>query len=141
MLTVVGIEEKTRVSTLVLKSGSGKLVSRTDVQPCEKCLLTINENIVVHKLCFCSGNTDERSNVWSLYQEYFGFKALRELLGLTPSAQYGQVSSINQITCTNSFWVKQQMIGWTLCISLTVLFGVVQIHQIQVHTYKHNTCL
>jgi len=100
MLTVVGIEEKTRVSTLVLKSGSGKLVSRTYVQTCEKCLLTINENIVVHKLCFCS-----------LYQEYFGFKALRELLGLTPSAQYGQVSSINQITCTNSFWVKQQMIG------------------------------
>ena len=66
-----------------------KLVSRTYVNTCEKCLLTTN--IVVHKLCFCSSTTDERSNVWNLYQQYFGFKALRELLGLTPSAQSKQI--------------------------------------------------
>jgi len=42
-------------------------------------------------LCFYSGTTDERSNVWSLYQQYFGIEALRELLGLTPSTQSKQI--------------------------------------------------
>jgi len=32
--------------------------------------------------------------VWNLYQQYFGFKALRELLGLTPSAQSKQIVKI-----------------------------------------------
>ena len=68
-----------------------KLVSSTYVQTCEKCSLTTYKSIVVHKMCFCSGTTDERSSVWSLYRQHFGIKASRELLGMTPSAQFRHI--------------------------------------------------
>jgi len=116
MLTVVGIEGKTGVSTLVHKAvrSLSKLVSRTYVQTCEKCLLTINENIVVHKLCFCSGATDERSNVWSLYQQYFGFKALRELLGLTPSAHSKQIVNM-ALNLTDNLELSNARLSRAVC--------------------------
>ena len=91
-----------------------KLVKRRYVQTCEKCLLTTNENIVVHTLCFCSGTTDERSNVWSLYQQYFGIKALRELLGLTSSAQSKQIVKM-ALNSTDNLKISNARLSRAIC--------------------------
>ena len=47
-------------------------------------------NSVVLMLCFCISTTEER-----LYQQYFGFKGLRELLVMTPSQQSRHVVQVS----------------------------------------------